>query len=416
METGTNVITLRSWADAREAFRHRDLRQGLYDEGRDLMEHVIVNLHGPAHTSRRRLENRLFRRETFFLYERDVIPRTIERMLAPRRAEGVADLVPLARRIMMSLATDIAGVDRAHEAEDFEVLYDQMFRLARASTVLHSLGDKQAVIDDGNAALAEFDERFFSPSMERRVELLEAFDRGEVPEDALPPDVLLTLLRNQDRLELSRDVVLREVAYYPWVGSHSTSNAFVHAIHHVFDWLQERPEDRELLLGDPFVLQRFVHESLRLHPASPVSRRFAMADVTLAGGVEIPEGCLVEIDLVSANRDAELFGDRAHEFDPDRFIPEESTPWGLTFGTGLHACLGMELAGGLAPRMAHDSAGDMRADGHLFGAITVMAHTLLSQGALRDPQRPPQRDSHTTRPNWGAYTVVFPSVPNDQPS
>ena len=121
MKTCTNVITLSSWADAREALRHRDLRQGLYDEACDLMEHVIVNLQGAAHTSRRRLENRLFRRETFFRYERDDIPRTIERMLAPRLAEGAGDLVPLARRIMMSLAPDIAGVDRANEVEDFEV-------------------------------------------------------------------------------------------------------------------------------------------------------------------------------------------------------------------------------------------------------------------------------------------------------
>lgn len=109
-------------ADAREALRHRDLRQGLYDEACDLMEHVIVNLQGAAHTSRRRLENRLFRRETFFRYERDDIPRTVERMLAPRLAEGAGDLVPLARRIMMSLAPDIAGVDRARPAVSTFVL------------------------------------------------------------------------------------------------------------------------------------------------------------------------------------------------------------------------------------------------------------------------------------------------------
>jgi hypothetical protein len=268
MSMDQSTVEITGWAEAREAFRHRDLRQGLYDQGRDLMADVIVNLHGQPHTSRRRLENRLFRRDTFFHFERDVIPRTIDSMLAPHLASGGADLGPLAKRIMMSLATDIAGIDRSHQAGDvdeFEVLYDQMGRLARASTVLHATGDKQAIIDDGNAALREFEERFFTPSLQRRRQLLEDFDARRVDEDDLPRDVLLTLLRNQDRLELPYDVVLREVAYYPWVGSHSTSNAFVHAVHHVFDWIAAHPGDAERFVADPFVLQRFVHESLRLH-------------------------------------------------------------------------------------------------------------------------------------------------------
>lgn len=408
MGDASNTVTLRTWADARDAFRHRELRQGLYDEGRALMEHVIVNLHGSDHTARRRLENRLFRRDTFFHYERDVIPRTVESMLSPRLADGSADLIPLARRVMMSLATDIAGIDRSDERADFEILYDQMFRLARASNVLHAVGDKQMVVDDGNAALAAFEERFFRPSMHRRQALLQAFEGGRIDHDALPRDVLLTLLHNQDRLELSYDVVLREVAYYPWVGSHSTSNAFVHAIHHVFDWIEERPGDRSRLVEDPFLLQRFVHESLRLHPASPVARRFAMTDLTLAGGISIPKGALVEIDLIAANRDPLLFGDRADVFDPYRVIPAESAPWGLTFGTGFHACVGMEMAGGLAPTPPDGAVPDPGASGdHLFGAITVMAQAVLQQGARRDPANPPHRDPHTVRPNWGSYPVLF---------
>ena len=40
------MITLTTYADARDAFRSHDLRQALYDEGEHLMEGVIVNLHG----------------------------------------------------------------------------------------------------------------------------------------------------------------------------------------------------------------------------------------------------------------------------------------------------------------------------------------------------------------------------------
>ena len=49
------VVRLSTWNEARDALRHRDLRQGLYDEGSALMEGVIVNLHGSDHLARRRL-------------------------------------------------------------------------------------------------------------------------------------------------------------------------------------------------------------------------------------------------------------------------------------------------------------------------------------------------------------------------
>jgi cytochrome P450 len=108
---GVVVIRLTTYADCRDAFRQKDLRQALYDEGHRLMEGVIVNLHGDEHKARRRLENRLFRRDTFAWYEREVIPQVIDEVLAPAVAAGRADLLPLARRTMMTLAVRIAGVD-----------------------------------------------------------------------------------------------------------------------------------------------------------------------------------------------------------------------------------------------------------------------------------------------------------------
>jgi hypothetical protein len=221
----------------------------------------------------------------------------------------------------------------------------------------------------------------------------------------LPRDVLTTLLRNQDRLDLPPDVVLREIAYFPWVGSHSTSNQFVHAMHHIFDWLRQRPGDREEITTDPLALQRFVHESLRLHPASPVSLRHALADITLRSGVAIAEGSLVAIDLESANRDPAVFGDRADQFDPHRALPDDVSPWGLSFGHGVHACLGQELAGGLA-----FSDGDALG-AHLFGSISVMAGVVLGEGAAPDPDDPPTLDPSTTRLVHSRYPVVFIAGP-----
>ena len=230
---------VRTWAGARDVFRSRDLRQGLYDEAGTLMQGVIVNLHGDEHRARRRLENRLFRRDTFRWYETDVIPAVVHEISEPALAEGSGDLLPMARRTMMKLACVIAGLDVGDD--EFEDVFVLMHRLARASTAIHATGDRASLRADGLAALAEVEERFIRPSLARRAALLR-----EASEDELPRDVLTTLLRNQDALDLPADVAVREVAYFPWVGSHSTSNAFVHAMHHLFTWFEGHPADRQI--------------------------------------------------------------------------------------------------------------------------------------------------------------------------
>jgi cytochrome P450 len=76
-----------------------------------------------------------------------------------------------------------------------------------------------------------------------------------------------------------------------------------------------------------------VEEALRLDP--PIGRllRNAAADIEI-GGLRIPEGSLIEFDLIAANRDPARFDDPA-AFDPDR-----SDGRALSFGYGAHYCAG----------------------------------------------------------------------------
>ena len=66
------------YAQASKALRQRDLRQGLYDEGAVLMDGVLVNLHGDRHKARRGLENKVFRRDFFRYYEKEVFPQSLQ--------------------------------------------------------------------------------------------------------------------------------------------------------------------------------------------------------------------------------------------------------------------------------------------------------------------------------------------------
>ena len=400
-------IVLTTHTQAREAFRSRELRQALYDAGHRLMTGVIVNLHGDDHVARRRLENRLFRRDTFAWYEAEAIPRIVDAVLAPAIASGHGDLLDLARRTMTTLSVVVAGVDVPGtdpdtgliDPEVLEGFHRLMERLARASTVAHATGDPAAIVAAGDAALAEFEQRYFTPSRTRRLALLDEVATGAMDVEDLPRDVLTTLLRNQDALDIPEDALLREIAYFPWVGSHSTSGQLVHALHHLFTWFEDHPEDRDRVVGDAELCQRFVHESMRLHPASPVALRLAITEVHLRDGTVIPEGTEVTIHVERANRDPEVFGTDPEVFDPFREIEPGIPRWGLSFGHGAHACLGRELAGGTEPEDGDHA--------HLSGTVALMARAILAAGAHPDPEDPPMLDPNTTRVVWGRYPVRF---------
>lgn len=396
------VISLTTYEECREAFRHRALRQALYDEAAPLMHGVIVNLHGDEHRVRRRYENRLFRPDTFAWYETSVIPAIIDEVLGEARQQGRAELLSVARHTMMTLATRIAGVDVSAEA--FDRFARLMERLAKGSTVTHATGDHDALLADGVGALAEVTRDFLEPSIARRRTMVEAVQAGRGDVGELPRDVVTTLLAAAQEMNLPHDVFRREIAYFPWVGSHSTSNQLVHAMHHLFGWLAEHPHDREALTSDHVLRQRFVHESLRLHPASPVALRHATDTITLRSGVTIDAGTVVSLHLVSANRDEAVFGADAQQFNPYRPLADDVAPWGLSFGHGIHACLGQELAAGVP---AHQLGG---LEHHLLGAVVVMSGVLLADGARPDPRNPAVIDTSTTRTVFSRYPVLLGSL------
>lgn len=398
------VVTVSTYEQAREAYRRKDLRQALYDEGEVVMADVLVNLHGDEHRARRRLENRLFRKDTHARYEREFFPPVVERTLAPHVERGRAELVSLSHEMMMNLAAFTAGVDRpAGTPEETLELYSYLMLFIEGATLAHYTGDRDAKRAEVANALAAFDAEFLVPSIARRRSLLESVAGGDVDEHELPTDVLTTLLRNQDDLHLPPDVVLRETCFFLLAGAHTSATAFVRTIHNVFSMIEERPEDHDRACTDLAFLQRCVHETVRLQPSSPIAMRWALADVDLPGPVHVPEGARLVIDLMAVNRDPSVFGPDADRFDPHRALPGGVAPWGLSFGLGMHACIGQDLAAGVDPMGAGVS------DDHLYGLVPVAVRAALDRGVRPDPGDPPFVDPENTRGYWGRYPVVFPS-------
>ena len=397
-------ITLTSWAAVREAFRAKELRQAGYSEGAVVTADTLLDLHGDAHRERRRVENRLFRREIFSYWENELLGATVQATLGPFVAAGRGDLAQIGYRSALSLTATIAGIDHdPTDAEATEQLYAVVKKFSEGATIMHSTRDKDEVRAEVRAAMASFERDTFGPSLERRRALVAQAEAGMIEADELPKDVLTTLVANRDRLGLHPDVVLREICLYLQAGAHSTANAFTHTVDDLLSWGDEHGDDLTLARSDIGLVQRCMHESLRLHPASPMAYRTPLSDVTLSDGTELPTGALVVLDLTAANRDPVAFGPSAADYDPHRSVDERIARWGMSFGAGAHACIGAELDGGLEIDPSRPS------DQQLFGTVAIMAHAFLAAGGRQDPEDPPSLDPASTRKHYSRYPVVFDS-------
>jgi cytochrome P450 len=101
--------------------------------------------------------------------------------------------------------------------------------------------------------------------------------------------------------------------------------------------LDQHPEQRAALAADPSLVPNAVEELLRYEGPSPVQGRWTKQPATLHG-VTIPAGAKVLLLTSSAGRD-----DRKYP-DADRFDVRRSIDHHVSFGYGVHFCLGAALA------------------------------------------------------------------------
>jgi cytochrome P450 PksS len=102
--------------------------------------------------------------------------------------------------------------------------------------------------------------------------------------------------------------------------------------------LLEHPEQRELLRSNPALIESAVEELLRYcSPLKSTTPRFALGDIEL-GGQRIPAEQMIVASPLSAGRDAEQFPE------PDRLDLTRTPNRHISFGFGIHFCVGAPLA------------------------------------------------------------------------
>jgi len=101
--------------------------------------------------------------------------------------------------------------------------------------------------------------------------------------------------------------------------------------------LLDRPDQLAKLRADPALMPSAVEEILRYESPAHAVMRLAAEDFTLRGK-DIKKGERIFLMLAAANRDPEMFDD------PERFDIERDANRHLSFGYGLHFCIGAQLA------------------------------------------------------------------------
>jgi cytochrome P450 len=145
-------------------------------------------------------------------------------------------------------------------------------------------------------------------------------------------------------------------------------------------WLLDRfPDQRRIVAEDRRLVANAVEEILRYEAPSPVQARYVMRDVALHGAT-VPKGSTMLLLNGAANRDEREFEDA------DRLDVRRENVHHLSFGYGIHFCLGASLAR-LEGRVALDEVLARWPEWEIDRDAAVMAHTSSVRGWKSLPAR-----------------------------
>ena len=279
----------------------------------DLLDVQLIDKEPPDHTRLRRLVTKAF------------TPRTVE-ALRPR----IEDIVGVV-------------VHHARGLGDFDLIAD-LLELVPVTVIAELLG----IPEDDRHLLrpwsADMTLRFeLNPSLEmqrKATEASAAFEaylrdlvraRRRRPGHDLISELSGVMEAGGDRL--SEDELIGTAVLLLNAGHEASVNGAANSWWALF----RHPDRLAALRADPSLVPTAIEELLRYDTPAPMFERWVLEDVEI-GGVAIPRGQELALQFAAANRDPRAV-DR-----PDEIVLDRSPNANLSFGAGIHYCLGAPLA------------------------------------------------------------------------
>ncbi|TMR03080.1 cytochrome P450 [Actinomadura soli] len=278
----------------------------------DLVRAGMLDMEPPTHTRLRRLVSKAF---TARMVEglRPTIKRLAGELAGALAAKGGGDLLAeVAEPLPVNVIAEMLGipVDDRHLLRPWSADICGMYELNPPDEI-----QRTAV-----RAASEFSDYLRRLARARRDE---------------PRDDLITALAHvmDEGDRLTEDELIGTCVLLLNAGHEATVNATGNGWWALF----RNPGELARLRADPSLIPTAVEELMRYDTPAPMFERWVLEDITV-GGVSIPRGAEVALQFASANRDPEVFTD------PDRLDLSRDPNLHITFGLGIHYCLGAPLA------------------------------------------------------------------------
>lgn len=257
----------------------------------------------------------------------------LSRVFTPRR---MLDLEPLVRDYTVQALDALVGRDEFDIIGDFGVeiplrTIGFLFGIPDAVQEEYRKTTDEHISTDGSGI--DFDPSSFDKVLSVLGDYVEW--RSKNPGDDLMTELLNAEVEEPDgsRRPLSRDEVVTYASMVAGAGNETATRL----IGFTMQLLAQHPDQRKLLVEDRSLVPAAIEEVLRLESPSPAQARWVQHDVAVHD-TTIPAGSIMLLLNGAANRDPR------HWTNPDTFDVHRDEGAHLSFGYGLHFCLGAALA------------------------------------------------------------------------
>ena len=272
----------------------------------------IINVNGDDHRRLRNLVNPALSPRAVDRY-RPAMRRFLEQLFGALASDGRCEFIAdFAKPYPSLVIAEVMGAP----LEDAPRLHHFSNVIQRQFDPTSLMGEREQ-IEQAVAEFYEYEDRFIAA-------------RRQAPGD----DLISVLIKAEEAGDRLSDDELRNLVLNILVGGVDTSQS---QLAHAVRLLAGHPDQWELLRSDPRGLaSAAVDEALRYEPITPFTARILSREVEYRG-VSFPAGTIVLVSAWHAHRD----GSAADEFD---ITAERGRDRLLTFGAGIHYCVGANLA------------------------------------------------------------------------